>query len=334
MAGLVNTLMSVQRVECGALGLEVSAIGLGCMGMSETYGPKEETHTLQALHASLEAEMNFWDTADIYGNGGNERLLSKVLATYRNQIVLASKCGITGRDAEGLVINGRPDYIHRACEASLKRLGVEYIDLYYLHRVDPDVPVEESVGALGELVDKGMVRFIGLSEAAADTVKRGHKEFPLSAVQSEYSLFSRGVEEEVLPLLRELKIALVAYSPLGRGFLTGEIRHESDLASNDFRRQLPRFTEENLQKNARLVERVKEVAKARHATPAQVALAWLCNKSGVIPIPGTTRPQRVFENAEAARLSLDATELEALNFSPQSVQGARYSPILAKSVER
>lgn len=326
--------MSVNRVRCGALGLEVSQIGLGCMGMSNTYGPREETHSLQALHAALEAEVNFWDTADIYGNGGNEKLLSKVLATYRGQVVLASKCGITGRNAEGLSINGRPDYIHRACEASLKRLGVDYLDLYYLHRVDPDVPIEESVGAMGELVRKGMVRFIGLSEAAAETIKRGHREFPLSAVQSEYSLFSRGLEKEVIPVLKELDIGLVAYSPLGRGYLTGEIRHETDLALDDFRRQLPRFSEENLQRNLRLVERLKMVAEGRNATAAQVALAWLCGKPGVIPIPGTTNPRRVFENADAARITLDAAELEELDFPPQSVKGARYSPILEKAVER
>lgn len=326
--------MSLNKVSCGDQGLVVSRIGLGCMGMSSTYGPVEEAPCIQTLHAALEAEVTLWDTADIYGNGGNERLLAKVLTTYRQQVVLASKGGITGRNADGLEINGRPDYIHRACEATLKRLGVDYLDLYYLHRVDPDVPIEESVGSMGELVNKGMVRFVGLSEARAETIKRAHKEFPLSAVQSEYSLFTRGLEEEVLPLLAELKIGLIAYSPLGRGYLTGEIQQEADLALDDFRRQLPRFSDENLQRNQRLVERIKGVAKGRHATPAQVALAWLCQKEGVVPIPGTTKPRRVFENAEAARMRLDVAEMEELNFSPGTVKGDRYSSILQKAVER
>ena len=202
--------MSLSVVPCGSQGLEVSRLGLGCMGMSETYGPADESKCVRTLHAALEAGLCFWDTADVYGGGGNERLLSQVLKTYRSQVVLASKCGITGRNADGLVINGRPKYIYQACEASLKRLGIDHLDLYYLHRVDPDVPIEESVGAMGELVSRGLVRYVGLSEASADTIRRGHGEFPLSAVQSEYSLFTRGIEKEILPLLRELKIGLVA----------------------------------------------------------------------------------------------------------------------------
>lgn len=312
----------------------VTRIGLGCMGMSNTYGQVEEPRAIQTLYAALEAGISFWDTADIYGNGGNERLLSRVLSTYRPQVVLASKGGITGRNAEGLTVNGRPDYLRRACEDSIKRLGVEHLDLYYLHRVDPDVPIEESVGSMGELVQKGMVRFVGLSEASADTIRRAHKEYPLSAVQSEYSLFSRGVEKEVLPTLKELGVGLVAYSPLGRGYLTGSIRHESDLAADDFRRQLPRFSEENLRKNRRLVERVEAVARARNSTCAQVALAWLLQREGVVPIPGTSKPDRVFENAQAARMALDAAELEQLDFAPEQVKGDRYSPMLQKAVER
>lgn len=326
--------MSAIRVPCGALGLMVTKIGLGCMGMSNTYGQVEEPRALQALYAALEAGICFWDTADIYGNGGNERLLSKVLSTYRTQVVLATKGGITGRNADGLTVNGRPEYLRRACEDSIRRLGVEHLDLYYLHRVDPDVPIEESVGSMGELVQKGMVRFVGLSEASADTIRRAHQEYPLSAVQSEYSLFSRGVEKEVLPTLKELGIGLVAYSPLGRGYLTGSIQHETDLAADDFRRQLPRFSEENLRKNQRLVERVRDVAKGRSATCAQVALAWLLQQEGVVPIPGTTRPERVFENAQAARMVLDSAEMAELDFEPEQVKGARYSPMLQKAVER
>ena len=312
----------------------MSCVGLGCMGMSETYGPAEESRSVRTLHAALEAGMTFWDTADVYGGGGNERLLSQVLKTYRSQVVLASKCGIAGRDADGLVVNGRPKYIYQACEASLKRLGVEHLDLYYLHRVDPDVPIEESVGAIGELVGRGLVRFAGISEAGAETIRRGHSEFPLSAVQSEYSLFTRGVEEEVLPTLKELGIGLVAYSPLGRGYLTGGIKAETDLADNDFRRQLPRFSEENLKRNYRLVARLKEVAEARGATAAQVALAWLAQREGVIPIPGTTKPERVFENAQAGRMELEPQEMATLDFDARSVSGARYSPYLEKAVGR
>lgn len=325
--------MSGVLVPCGSSGLMVSKLGLGCMGLSNTYGPVEEPRALQTLYAALEAEVSFWDTADIYGAGGNERLLSKVLSTYRSQVILATKGGITGRDADGLVVNGRPDYLHKACEASMKRLGVEYLDLYYLHRVDPDVPIEESVGAMGELVQKGWVRFVGISEARAETVKRAHSEFPLSAVQSEYSLFSRGLEKEVLPVLKELGISLVAYSPLGRGYLTGGVTGTSDLTADDFRRQLPRFSEENLARNMRLVERIKEVAKGRNATCAQVALAWLCQKEGVIPIPGTSKPTRVFENAGAARMVLDAAEIDRIDFDPSQVKGDRYSPMLQKAVE-
>lgn len=317
-------------IKCGSQGLNVSRVGLGCMGMSGSYGPSDEAKSLRALHASLEAEMRFWDTADVYGGGANERLLSEVLKTYREQVILASKCGITGRNAEGLTLNGRPDYIHASCKCSLKRLGVEYLDLYYLHRVDPDVPIEESVGAIGELVSQGLVRYAGLSEAGANTIRRAHREFPLSALQSEYSLFTRDIESEILPLLRELEIGLVAYSPLGRGMLTGEL----ELSEQDFRRQLPRFQGENLSKNLKMVERVQQVARNRDATPAQVALAWLLQHQDVIPIPGTKNPERVLENAASAKLELSSQELEALDFSSVAVAGDRYPDFLNRAVGR
>lgn len=303
------------------------------MGMSNTYGQADEAQVNNALHAALEAEMTFWDTADVYGNGQNERLLSPLLQGRREHIVLASKCGITGRNADGLTLNGRPDYIAKSCEASLARLGTDYLDLYYLHRVDPDVPIEESVGAMGELVDRGLVRFVGLSEANAQDIVKAHREYPLSAVQSEYSLFTRGLENEILPLLRELGIGLVAYSPLGRGCLTGSITETTDLPPDDFRRQLPRFQAENLKKNSTLVQRVKSVAQNRGSTPAQVALAWLlCRGDNVIPIPGTKRPAYVLENAQAARVELSEKELEALDFSADSVAGERYPSLLAKAI--
>ena len=250
----------MQKVKCGAQGLVVSRLGLGCMSMSSTYGPADEVEAGKALQASLEAEMSFWDTADVYGGGANERFIAPFLSGRREQIVVASKCGITGRNADGLTVNGRPRYIYQACEDSLKRLNTDHIDLFYLHRVDPDVPIEESVGAIGELISRGLVKYAGICEASAETIRRAHGEFPLTAVQSEYSLFTREIENEILPLLRELDVALVAYSPLGRGFLTGNITSSEDIAADDFRRQLPRFEEENLKKNLRWVKRVEEVA--------------------------------------------------------------------------
>ena len=324
----------MQKVKCGSEGLVVSQIGLGCMSMSSTYGPVDEVEAGKALQASLEAEMNFWDTADVYGGGANERFIAPFLNGHREQIVLASKCGITGRNADGLTLNGRPRYIYQACEDSLKRLNTDYIDLFYLHRVDPDVPIEESVGAIGELVSRGLVKYAGICEAGAETIRRAHGEFPLTAVQSEYSLFTRGVESEILPLLKELGIALVAYSPLGRGYLTGNITSAEDIAADDFRRQLPRFEEENLKKNLRWVKRVEEVARAHGATTAQIALAWLLDNESVIPIPGTKRPKYIFENAGAARIELGPQEREYLDFQESAIAGDRYPEILNKAVGR
>lgn len=303
------------------------------MSMSSTYGPTHEPTAVQALHAAVEAETNFWDTADVYGAGKNERFLSRFLTPNRESIILATKCGITGRNADGLVVNGRPKYIYQACEDSLKRLNTDYIDLFYLHRVDPDVPIEESVGAIGELVGRGLVRYAGICEASADTIRRAHAEYPLSALQSEYSLFTRSLESEVLPLLQELKIGLVAYSPLGRGYLSGKIKSSEDIGQDDFRRQLPRFEEENLRRNLRWVNRVEDVARAHGATSAQIALAWLMSRSeNVIPIPGTKRPEYVLENAAASRIQLDTEEIASLDFKGSDIAGARYPEILNKAV--
>lgn len=333
----------MRKVKCGSQGLQVSRLGLGCMGMSGAYGEAVnsssvdavESKSLDTLYVALELGVTFWDTADVYGEGRNEQLLSRVLKAERPRIQLASKCGITGRDSNGVTVNGRPDYIQSACKASLKRLGVDHLDLLYLHRIDPNVPVEESVGAMGELVSGGYVGHIGLSEASAATIRRAHKEFPLSAVQSEYSLFSRGIEKEILPTLRELKVALVPYSPLGRGLLTGAITAETQLEDNDFRRAMPRFAQENLVQNLRLVEEIKRVAKAHGCSPAQMALGWvLAQGDDIIPIPGTKRSSYLRDNAQATGLDISAQGREALEDISRQVAGERYPEALMKAVVR
>jgi aryl-alcohol dehydrogenase-like predicted oxidoreductase len=327
--------LAMQKVSCGEQGLVVSRVGLGCMGMSWTYGKPDESKVMDTLYLALELGVTFWDTADVYGQGENERLLARVLKSERSRVQLASKGGIAGRDSDGLIINGRPDYLQQACKASLKRLEVEYLDLYYLHRVDPRVPIEESVGALGELVNQGYLRYIGLSEAGAQTIRRAHREFPLSAVQSEYSLFSRDVELEVLPTLRELKIGLVPYSPLGRGLLTGGITAQTKLDENDFRQLMPRFSSENLHTNLGLVERIKKVAQDHGCSPAQLALGWvLAQGDDVIPIPGTKRSTYLRDNVQAIALELSAQGKEALERVSGQVAGARYPELLMKAVAR
>lgn len=325
----------MRKVSCGSQGLTVSRLGLGCMGMSWAYGLADEAKALDCLYVALELGVTFWDTADVYGDGKNELLLARVLKTERSRVQLASKCGITGRDENGLTVNGRPDYIQQACKASMKRLGVDTLDLLYLHRVDPKVPIEESVGAMGELVSGGYVRYIGLSEAKAETIRKAHREFPLSAVQSEYSLFTRGIEETVLPTLRELKIGLVPYSPLGRGLLTGAITAETQLAESDMRRDLPRFEKQNLAHNLRLVEEIKAVAKTHGCSPAQMALGWvLAQGEDIIPIPGTKRSSYLRDNAQAVRLDLSEAGRRRLNEISKEVAGERYPSSLMKAVAR
>ncbi len=323
------------RRPLGDQGLTAPVIGLGCMGLSWAYGKADTSITLAVLHRSLELGAVLWDTADIYGEGGaNERLLAGPLKLYRDQVVLASKAGIVARHSDRLEVNGRPEYLQECCKASLKRLGVDSLDLFYLHRVDPQVPIEESVGAMGELIDQGYVRYLGLSEASAETVRRAHRERPISAVQSEYSLFTRDLEREILPTLRELKIGLVAFSPLGRGLLTGAISRETVFEPDDSRRNLPRFQDRNLEKNLALVARVKEVAKNRGAFPSQVALAWLLHQgSDIVPIPGTKRVQYLERNVEAARLRLSPDDLAALAQVSSEVAGDRYPPELLKAVD-
>ncbi len=304
----------MQRRRLGA-GPEVSAIGLGCMGMSEFYGEPDEDESVATIHRALDIGVNLLDTADMYGPFTNERLVGRAIADRRDEVVLATKFGNERReDGTRLGVNGRPEYVRRACDASLGRLGVDVIDLYYQHRVDPDVPVEETVGAMAELVGAGKVRHLGLSEAAPDTVRRAHATHPITALQTEYSLWSRECEEEVLPTVRELGIGFVAYSPLGRGFLTGQFSSPDDFPDGDYRRNSPRFQGENFQRNLELVDRVREMADERDVTAGQLALAWVLHRGrDIVPIPGTTRPERVEENVGAADVELDESDLEQLD---------------------
>jgi aryl-alcohol dehydrogenase-like predicted oxidoreductase len=296
-------------------GLEVSAIGLGCMGMSEFYGARDEQQALDTIHRALDLGVTFLDTADMYGPFTNEKLVGRAIAGRRDEVVLATKFGNQrGDDGSYLGINGKPDYVRAACDASLRRLGVEHIDLYYQHRVDKTVPIEETVGAMAELVEQGKVRHLGLSEASPDTIRRAHAVHPISALQTEYSLWTRDPEDAVLPTVRELGIGFVAYSPLGRGFLSGAITRPEDLAEDDFRRRNPRFQGANFDKNLELVERVREIAAERDVTPGQLALAWLMNQDpAVVPIPGTKRRAYLEENAAASEIELSAEELERID---------------------
>jgi aryl-alcohol dehydrogenase-like predicted oxidoreductase len=302
------------------------------MGMSEFYGPSDEAESLKVLNHALDIGVNFLDTADMYGSGENERLLSKVLSTRRDEVVLATKFGFMRDPANPAArpINGRPEYVKQAADASLQRLGVDHIDLYYQHRVDPNVPIEETVGAMADLVRTGKVRYLGLSEASAATLRRAYTVHPITALQSEYSLWSRDIEDEVLPACRELGIGVVAYSPLGRGFLTGAIQSADELSASDFRRQNPRFQAGNIERNAKLVEAVKRIAEARGCTSAQLALAWLLDRApDVVPIPGTRRITRLEENTAAATIQLrdeDRNQMEAI-LQTQKVVGERYAEV-------
>ncbi len=319
----------MDRRKLGSQGLEVSAQGLGCMGMSWAYGPAEDEAGIKTIHRALELGITFLDTAEVYGPLVNEELVGRAVAGRRDQFEIATKFGfvINPDSPHDRRPDGRPENVRRACEGSLRRLGVDHIDLYYQHRVDPKVPIEETVGAMGQLVQEGKVRYLGLSEASAQTIRRAHATHPITAVQNEYSLWTRDPEEQVLDTLRELGIGLVAYSPLGRGFLTGQIRSLADLPEGDWRRGNPRFQEEALRENLRLADLVAELAAKRQATPAQLALAWVLAKGqDIVPIPGTKSPKRLEENAGADALKLSAAEVEELDraVSPEAVRGARY----------
>ncbi|MFG1348334.1 aldo/keto reductase [Xanthobacter autotrophicus] len=312
----------------GRSGLSVSAIGLGCMGMSEFYGPSDDEQSLATLAAALDLGINFFDTADMYGVGHNERLLGRFLKGRRDRVILATKFGnVRGPNGERLGISGTPDYVRTACDASLGRLGIDTIDLYYQHRVDPNTPIEETVGAMKGLVEAGKVRFLGLSECSVETLRRAHTVHPISAVQIEYSLWSRDPETEMLDACRDMGIAFVAYSPLGRSFLTGAMTSLDSLAPDDFRRANPRFAGAALAQNLKLTGALKDVAAGKGATSAQIALAWILGKQEhVVPIPGTRRLTYLQENAAATAIRLTADEIASLDalFAPEAVAGTRY----------
>jgi aryl-alcohol dehydrogenase-like predicted oxidoreductase len=318
----------VKHRRLGSHGLETSALGLGCMGMSEFYGTADEREAIETIHRALELGVDFLDTADIYGPFTNERLVGRAIKGRRDEVVLATKFGnVRNEQGERLGIRGDREYVLAACDASLERLGTDRIDVYYQHRVDPQTPIEETVGAMAELVEQGKVRYLGLSEASAETIRRAHAVHPISALQTEYSLWSRDVEDEILPAIRELGIGLVAYSPLGRGFLSGRFHSVEDLEEGDFRRMNPRFQGENFQKNLELVERVEELAAAKGSTAAQIALAWvLAQGEDILPIPGTTRVRNLEQNVAALDVDLTADDLRDLEavFPQGAAAGDRY----------
>ena len=329
----------MQIRNLGSQGLTASQLGLGCMGMSEFYGVKNDEESIKTLHRSLELGVNFWDTADIYGPFINEELVGKALQGKRDKITLATKFGILRdpKDPKVRGVNGKPDYVQLACEASLKRLNVEVIDLYYLHRVDPSTPIEETVGAMGKLVEQGKVRAIGLSEVSSATLKKAHATFPISAVQSEYSLWTRDPEDEILNTCKELGIAFVPYSPLGRGFLTGQIKKFEDFDPTDYRRNSPRFQGENFEKNLNLVNKIEELAEQKGCTTSQFALAWVIAQGDYIfPIPGTKHIKYLEENVDAVNVHLTADELTAINnvFPQDAVSGLRYPEQMMVSIDK
>ena len=314
--------------KLGSQGLEVSELGLGCMGMSEFYGTGDENESIATIQRAVELGVTFLDTADMYGPFTNEKLVGKAISDRRESVVLATKFGNQrGEDGSFLGVNGDPDYVRKSCDASLQRLGVDHIDLYYQHRVDPETPVEETWGAMKELVEAGKVRYLGISEAAPETIRKANSVHPVSALQTEYSLWSRDVEDEILPTVRELGIGFVAYSPLGRGFLTGQIQSFEDLPEDDYRRNSPRFQGENFDRNLQLVERVREIAREKGVEPSQLALAWLLHQGNdIVPIPGTKRRKYLEENAAATEVELTNDDLSRIDeAAPKGVAaGERY----------
>lgn len=313
----------------GICGLPVSALGLGCMGMSEFYGAGDEAESIAVMHRAIDLGITFFDTADVYGNGRNEELVGRALNGRRDRVILATKFGnVRTPDGEFRGINGRPEYVRSACEASLRRLGMDHIDLYYQHRVDPDTPIEDTVGAMADLVRQGKVRYVGLSEAGPQTIRRAQAVHPIAALQTEYSLWSRDPEDEILPTVRELGIGFVAYSPLGRGFLTGRFKSQDDLAPDDWRRRNPRFQGQNFDRNLRLVSEIEAMAREKRCAPSQLALAWVLRQGNdIVPIPGTKRLSYLEENAAAAGIELSRLDLERIDrtFPKDAAAGTRYA---------